>query len=76
MMNTKHRTFTAWLRREENVWISLCLELDVASQGDSEQQARSNLQEAVELFLECAPAEEVDQRMQQNRLTRLEVTLA
>jgi predicted RNase H-like HicB family nuclease len=37
--------------------------LDIASQGDSIEQARDNLREALELFFECASAEEVRQRL-------------
>jgi predicted RNase H-like HicB family nuclease len=43
--------------------VSLCPELDIASQGDSIEQARDNLREALELFFECASAEEVRQRL-------------
>jgi predicted RNase H-like HicB family nuclease len=37
--------------------------LDIASQGDSIEQARDNLREALELFFECASREEVKQRL-------------
>ena len=43
--------FTAFIAREGKGYVSLCPELDVASQGDSIEQACRNLQEAVELFL-------------------------
>jgi predicted RNase H-like HicB family nuclease len=33
-----------------------CLEVDVASQGDTEEQALDNLREALELYLEEAPS--------------------
>jgi hypothetical protein len=35
----------------------------VASQGDTIETARENLREALELFFECASAEELQQRM-------------
>ena len=35
----------------------------MASQGDTVEQATTNLKEAVELFLECANPEEVQERM-------------
>jgi predicted RNase H-like HicB family nuclease len=43
--------------------VALCPELDVASQGATEEEAKANLREAVELFFECAPMEEVRERM-------------
>ena len=57
------RTFTAWLQKEEGGWVALCPELDVASQGDTIEQARANLKEAADLFLECASPEEVRRRL-------------
>jgi len=44
---------TAIIEREGAGYVALCPELDVASQGDSIESARKNLQEAVELFLDC-----------------------
>ena len=43
--------------------MSLCPELDMASQGDTVEQARSNLIEALELFLETASASEIERRL-------------
>ena len=42
---------TAIIERENNGYVSLCPELDIASQGDSVEEARDNLREAIELFL-------------------------
>ena len=39
---------------EDDVFVSKCPELDVASAGDSLDEAISNLEEAVELYLENA----------------------
>lgn len=50
----KKRQFTAVLEKEGDCCVALCPELDVASQGDTVEQALANLREAVELFLECA----------------------
>ncbi|MBL9092077.1 MAG: type II toxin-antitoxin system HicB family antitoxin, partial [Planctomycetaceae bacterium] len=36
------RTFTAIVQREGDGYVSLCPELDVASQGDTIEEARSN----------------------------------
>lgn len=46
--------FTAIIERDGNMFVSLCPELDIASQGYTIEEARQNLREAVELFLECA----------------------
>jgi predicted RNase H-like HicB family nuclease len=54
--------FTAVVEREDDGYVSLCPELDIASQGDSVEEATANLKEAVELFLETAPREEVERR--------------
>ncbi|MFT5470619.1 MAG: putative RNase H-like HicB family nuclease [Verrucomicrobiales bacterium] len=57
-----NRQFTAVIEREDDGYVSLCPELDVASQGDTIQEARANLKEAVELFFECASEEEITRR--------------
>jgi predicted RNase H-like HicB family nuclease len=57
------RTFTAAIHREGDGYVALCPELDVASQGDTVEQARDNLREAVELFLETASPKEVAERL-------------
>jgi predicted RNase H-like HicB family nuclease len=54
---------TAIIEREGAGFVSLCPELDIASQGDSVEQARDNLQEALELFFETASSEEIEQRL-------------
>jgi predicted RNase H-like HicB family nuclease len=43
--------FTALIEREDDGYVALCPEVDVASQGDSIEEARNNLMEALELFL-------------------------
>ena len=44
--------FTAVITREGDWYIAQCLAVDVASQGETEQEAIQNLQEALELHLE------------------------
>jgi predicted RNase H-like HicB family nuclease len=61
MSRTYH--LTAIIEREGDGYVSLCPELDIASQGDSVEEARRNLKEALELFLETANAEEVAERL-------------
>jgi predicted RNase H-like HicB family nuclease len=54
---------TAIIEREGNGYVSLCPQLDIASQGDTVEQARHNLEEALGLFFECASAEEIRSRL-------------
>ncbi len=49
-------------RREDDAYVSLCPELDIASQGATVEDALANLKEALELFFETASPEEVSQR--------------
>ena len=56
------RQLTAIIEREGDGYVSLCPEMDVASQGDTIEAARDNLREALELFFETASAEELKQR--------------
>jgi predicted RNase H-like HicB family nuclease len=46
------RPFAATVWREGDWYISQCLEVDVASQGATEEEALANLQEALELHFE------------------------
>jgi predicted RNase H-like HicB family nuclease len=46
------RPFAATVWREGKWYVSQCLELDVASQGESEDEALANLKEAIELHFE------------------------
>jgi predicted RNase H-like HicB family nuclease len=59
---TQGRRFTAVIHREGDGFVALCPELDIVSEGDSIDQARANLQEALELFLECASPQEIEER--------------
>jgi predicted RNase H-like HicB family nuclease len=67
---------TAIIEREGDGYVSLCPELDIASQGDSVEHARDNLREALELFFETASPEEVKQRLHgEIFVTQVEVAL-
>lgn len=46
------RPFAATVWREGNWYVSQCLEVDVASQGETEEEALANLKEALELHFE------------------------
>jgi|DewCreStandDraft_2_1066082.scaffolds.fasta_scaffold23921_2 predicted RNase H-like HicB family nuclease len=58
------RRLTAIIQREGDGYVALFPELDIASQGETIDLARDNLQEALELFLECASREEIAERFQ------------
>ena len=53
---------TAIIQAEDAGFVALCPELDIVSQGDTIQDARDNLREAVELFFEVASPTEVATR--------------
>ena len=68
---------TAIIEREGDGYVSLCPELDIASQGDSVEEARQNLAEALELFFEHASESEIKERLHNEIfITRLEVAVA
>jgi predicted RNase H-like HicB family nuclease len=70
------RQFTAIIEREDDGYVALCPELDIASQGDTIESARENLQEALQLFLESASPEEIKQRLREEvYVTRVEVAV-
>ena len=60
---TQIKQLTAIIEREGDGYVSLCPELDIASQGDTTEEARSNLIEALELFFETADASEIERRL-------------
>ena len=73
----KTMTLSAVLNPEAEGYVSLCPELDIASQGDTIEEAPANLKEALEGFLETASAEEVRTRLKKPSLfTRIEVACA
>ena len=53
---------TAVIEREGDGYVAFCPEFDIASQGTTIEEARSNLQEALALFMESAPVEEIEER--------------
>ena len=54
--------FTAIIEREDGQYVALCPELDIASQGKTVEEARTNLKEALELFFESASPQEIRER--------------
>ncbi len=60
---TTTRQLTAIIEREDDAYVALCPELDIASQGETVEAARTNLIEALELFFESADLPEVTRRL-------------
>jgi len=53
---------TAVIEREGDGYVALCPELDIVSQGDTIEEARANLEEALGLFFEVASPAEIAER--------------
>jgi predicted RNase H-like HicB family nuclease len=62
-MMTRQFTITTW--RERDLVVAQCLDIDVASQGVTEQEAIENLKEALALTLEHASQEELQERLRE-----------
>lgn len=70
------KQLTAIIEREGNSYVSLCPELDIASQGDTIEEARTNLREALELFFETASPKEIQTRLHEEvYVTQVEVAI-
>ena len=70
------RQLTAIIEREGDGYVALCPELDIASQGKTIEEARNNLQEALELFFEAASKEEIQERLRgEVYVTQVEVAV-
>lgn len=70
------RSLTVILVREGSGYVATCPEIDVASQGETVEEAKSNLREAVELFFECASEAEVLERLSpETFVSSMEVTV-
>jgi len=54
---------TAIIEREDDGYVALCPELDIASQGSSVEEARANLIEALQLFFASADPSEIARRL-------------
>ncbi len=70
------KQLTAIIEREGDGYVSLCPELDIASQGDTIEEARKNLREAVELFFGAASPNEIQTRLHEEvYVSQLEVSV-
>ncbi len=74
MKQTKQ--LTGIIEREGDGYVSLCPEFDIANQGDTIEEARNNLIEALQLFFEVADPSEIEERMHTEVfVTHLEVSI-
>ena len=62
--NPMQKQIAIKIEREGDGYISLYPKLDIASQGNSIEEAHNNLREAVELFYEMASPQEIKARLQ------------
>jgi predicted RNase H-like HicB family nuclease len=70
------KKLTAIIEREGDGFVALCPELDIASQGETVDQSRKNLQEALELFFETASPEEIKSWLHEEMyVTQVEVAV-
>jgi predicted RNase H-like HicB family nuclease len=75
-VDSMRKQLTAFIEREGDGYVSLCPELDIASQGNTIEEARENLREALELFFETTSPEEIQTRLHEEvYVTRLEVAV-
>jgi predicted RNase H-like HicB family nuclease len=65
------KTFTAVIRKEEDMYIAECSEVGTVSQGYTIDEAIENLKEATELYLEEFPSEEKSRPL----ITTFEITI-
>jgi predicted RNase H-like HicB family nuclease len=67
---------TAVIEREDDGFVALCPELDIASEGVSVEEARANLVEALTLFFEVADESEISRRLHSEVfVTQIEVPI-
>ena len=70
------KQLTCIIEREDNGYVSLCPQIDIASQGESIEEARKNLVEAIALFFEMASPQEVLARVYSEiYVTQIEVAI-
>ena len=67
------RRLTAVLVREGDGYVAHCVELGVTSQGDTIEDARANLKEAAELYLESFEDDDLPEDTEEVVLSSLEV---
>ncbi len=59
----RRQQFIAIIERDDDGYVAICPELAVASQGETVEETRDNLIEAIELLLESADPSEIESRL-------------
>lgn len=57
---TNQLSFTVDIHREGDMYVASCREVDIASQGSTVEEAKTNVREAVQLWLETASPAEIE----------------
>jgi predicted RNase H-like HicB family nuclease len=65
--------FTAVITKEENWYVAHCVELGVVSQGKTIEEAKENIKEAVELYIESFGTEDLPESIGEVIIYPLEV---
>ena len=68
------RRIQAVIQSDGDGYVARCLNLPVTTQGDTIEEARENLREAVELYAETWGSDEVEPEAAELYLTSLSVT--
>jgi predicted RNase H-like HicB family nuclease len=75
-VKTMQKQLTVIIEREGDGYVSFCPEIDIASQGDTIEEAHGNLRETIELYFETASPKEIQTRMHEEvYVTRLEIAV-
>ena len=69
------KRYTAVITKEEKWYVAHCLELGVVSQGKTIEDAKTNLKEAVELYIESFGVEDTPETTGEITLYPLEVAV-
>jgi predicted RNase H-like HicB family nuclease len=70
------KRLTCIIERDDDTYTSICPQIDIASQGETVEEARNNLIEAIELFFEAAnPQEILDRMYSEIYVTQIEVAI-
>jgi predicted RNase H-like HicB family nuclease len=68
----RNMSFTVVITREDDRYVAQCLEIDVSSFGDTQDEALAMVTEALELALEDAP---IPERLNRPVVTTVDVTV-
>lgn len=68
-------TLSVIIEHEGEWYVATCPEWDIASQGHTVEEAKQNLHEAVQLFLETADPKEISVPTEPPFITTLEVAV-